>query len=146
MTGRMLEESFLMPIEVTWNGYMKYRESFQWCLKHQPTGWDPTDPPTRASSDLYSEVALAMEEVIGDFNWEELRFYTALRSPLDEKHGVDGWFEFRGRVVTVDITENRAKEFGYKADVILFYEDNDYDTNLHLRGSDQVANHLIGAA
>jgi hypothetical protein len=53
-----------------------------------------------------------------------VRFYTAVGSTLDIKHGIDGFFEFAGIVVAIDVTLNREKDVG-KADIVVRGEDLD---------------------
>ena len=149
MTGRLLESAVFGKATVAWEGemrYLPYRESFNFCRTHQPYGWNPTDPPTRTGSDLYASIALKLEKSVGLFDWEkELRFFSAIGSPLDVYHGIDGWFEFRGRVVTFDLTANTAKADGYKAGVILLYEEDD-SSEITLKGIERIPDLLLGAA
>jgi hypothetical protein len=149
MTGRLLESIVFGKTTVAWEGemrYLPYKEAFTFCKEHQPCGWNPTDPPTRAGSNLYASIALKLEETIGEFDWEkELRFFSAIGSPLDVFHGIDGWFEFQGRVVTFDLTANTAKADGYKAKVILLYEDDD-NSEITLHGIERIPDLLLGAA
>ncbi len=49
-------------------------------------------------------------------------FYPATGSALDFHHGVDGFFEYRGEVVTIDVTMNPEKSVG-KADVVIYPDD-----------------------
>lgn len=67
-----------------------------------------------------------MQLGLGD-EWSQLRFYTAIGSALDHYHGVDAFFEFGGARVTMDITQNPAKESGYKADFIIGPEEVEYE-------------------
>jgi hypothetical protein len=148
MTGRLLEAEVFGTITVAWKGEMKYvpyKEALNFCRSHQPKGWDPIDPSTRTGSNLYASVAMGMERFIGDFDWEELKFFSAIGSPLDVFHGVDGWFEFRGIVVTVDLTANVHKANGYKANVILLYEEDD-GREITLHGIERIPELLLGAA
>ena len=148
MTGRLLESVVFGTTAVAWKGEMKYlpyRESFNFCRTHQPYGWDPTDPPTRTGSNLYASIALKLEETVGEFDWRDLKFFSAIGSPLDVFHGIDGWFEFRGRVVTFDLTANTAKADGYKARVILLYEEDD-SSEITLKGIERIPDLLLGAA
>lgn len=132
LTGKLLEEEIFCEIHAEWHGYMNYRKAMSFVIDHQEQEhWDPTDPTTFAGRDLHASVALAIEEEIGrDFDWSELELYSALRTPLDYFHGVDGFFSFKGVVVTLDVTKNPDKE-EYKADLIMQYENflkgNKYD-------------------
>jgi hypothetical protein len=147
ITGHLLEAEVFGDVIVAWSGtmeYVPYRQAMRRCREHQPKSWDPTDPSTRAGSDLYASVALMLEAFVGQFDWGELKLFSSIGSPLDFFHGVDGWFEFRGRIVTVDITANRYKEGGYKADAILLLEDG--DDKIVFRGIERIPQLLLGAA
>lgn len=121
VTGRILEEEIFCELDVSWNGYMTYNKAMSFVRDHQ--NWNPTDPTTSAGGDLHAEVALAIENRIGrEIDWTELGMYSALHTPLDFFHGVDGFFVFRGSIVTVDVTKNPNKDH-YKADLILQYSD-----------------------
>jgi len=86
---------------------------------------DPEDPPTQIGKDI----RIAVSEALG-LNPEEekkLKFYTAVKTPVDYKMGVDAFVEFEdpksGRItrVTIDVTLNKRKveEQGAKADVVI---------------------------
>ena len=80
---------------------------------------DPTNPhekpfPHDVHATLIQELALD--------SYAQLRFYTAVGSELDKKHGVDAFFELdlgNGKSVraTLDMTQNPNKR-DYKADVV----------------------------
>lgn len=53
-----------------------------------------------------------------------VRFYTAVGSALDIHEGTDGFFEFAGAVVTIDVTLNPKKEIA-KADLVVQKSDLD---------------------
>ncbi len=125
-TGKLLEHELLgRPCQGKEKKYMPYKEAVKWACSHQPEGWDPTDPPTRWANDLHAYVA----EALGLEDWSELEFYTSLDSPFDTYHGVDAFFLFRGRLVTLDITANLHKE-EHKADVVV-----PFDTKGNFRGN-----------
>ncbi len=118
-TGRLFEQEVLAICQVNWDGsYVPFQNALMLVRENQP--WDPRDPSTRAGEDLHCQVALAL----GLEDFSELSFLSALGSPLDFFHGVDGLFEWQGRVVTVDLTTNPHKD-SYKADFILRPEDED---------------------
>lgn len=145
LTGTLLEEEVFTKIEIKWEGYMKYQDSLSQVINNQPHDWNPSDPPTRAGSDLYTRVAMSLEEIIGDFNWsDELKLYTALKSPLDFYHGIDGMFSFRGKIVTIDVTMNPHKD-RYKADVIVFCPETNSD-NIDFYGIPEIAQKLLSVA
>lgn len=119
-TGTEIEEESLGHVQVSgYNGeHMAYRESMRWVKAHQPKGWDPTDPSPRFANDLHASVA----EALGLDDYSELRFYTAVGSPLDYFHGVDGFFEYRGKIVTIDVTVDPGK-LTAKADLVVNVSD-----------------------
>lgn len=119
-TGILLEEEVLL--ECLWSGngeYVPYCRSMNMVKKYQP--WDPTDPSSRAANNLQVLIAEALS--IEDYS--EVKLYTAVGSPLDIWHGIDGFVEWMGFTVTIDLTANPLKE-SYKADIII-HEDEIYD-------------------
>lgn len=82
---------------------------------------DPTDPAPPFANDLHAAVA----EVLTPKDYSRLRFYTAVDSDLDQRHGVDGFFDYQGEddsriTVTVDVTTDPEKaHFRCRADVVL---------------------------
>lgn len=117
-TGHMLEWDCFGSCLWKWEAepeYVPFRQAMARVRKSQP--WDPTDPEPLVSSNLHAYVCLAL----GVEDWSEVALYTSIGSPLDRFHGVDAFFHFRGRVVTIDVTANPHKN-SYKADVILSAE------------------------
>lgn len=94
--------------------YITRGTSFNVLKGMQP--FEPTDP----EPDFANTVHYYVYEGLG-LDAENVKFYTAVKSPLDKFHGIDGWFEIdkdgRLRRVTVDITMNDHKD-EYKADVV----------------------------
>ena len=119
-TGKLFEQEVLATCQVSWDGhsYVPFQKALRLVRENQP--WDPTDPSKRAGEDLHAQVAIALE--LDDFS--ELSFLSALGTPLDFFHGIDALFEWRGRVVTIDLTTNPHKD-SYKADLIIRPEDGD---------------------
>lgn len=93
--------------------YVPWKAAHELVKSHQP--WDPANPGNGFAGDLHSEVCLAL----GLKDWSELKLFAAGGSAADKFHGTDAFFEFRGSVVTLDVTQNTAKFNGYKADVII---------------------------
>lgn len=110
--GRLFEREMLAVCQTGWNGhsYVSFQQALWLVENNQP--WDPTDPSTRAAEDLHCQVALAL----GLEDFTELSFLSALGSPLDLFHGVDGLFEWKGGIVTIDLTVDPNK-VNYKADL-----------------------------
>ena len=90
--------------------YIPFRQAMVVLKSMQP--FDPTDP----TPDFANTVHYYIYEGLG-VDAEGVKFYTAVRSPLDRFHGVDAWFEVGDKVVTLDVTMNQNKDDGYKADV-----------------------------
>jgi len=79
-------------------------------------GWDPGNPQSETDSTVNDLHAFIADQLTEDFN--ELKFYRTNDSPLDTLFGIDAFFEFRGRVLTVDVTANPHK-ISHKADIII---------------------------
>lgn len=72
--------------------------------------FDPFEPTPDFASELQATVYNALQV---DAN--QVGFYTAVKSPLDRFHGVDGWLEINqppGKLtrITIDLTTNPEKE------------------------------------
>lgn len=120
-TGHLFEEEVLSvcPISRTdWDGtgYVSFRKSCVMVREHQPAALPIT------ARRLRNRVA----EQVGN-GGEHVRLFTAVGTPLDLFHGVDAFFEFKGIVVTIDLTINPHKDSG-KAYFIL--NEDDITTNL----------------
>lgn len=116
-TGRLFEEEFLGTWRGQWDGgYITYSRAMNLVKSSQP--WDPTDPDPRHANNLHALVA----DRLGIEDYAMLKLYTAIGSPMDRFHGVDGFFEFMGQIVTIDLTINSRKDY-YKADVIITESD-----------------------
>ena len=125
--GRDLEESVLykVPWQVEYHriGDLPRDRAISKVRANQPDGWDVTDPPTVAASNIQ---ALACE-AIGIEDFKDMRMYTALGSTLDKRHGSDAFLEFTDpetgdrQIVTLDVTRDPIKYIrGHKADIIVF--------------------------
>lgn len=125
--------------------YLAFNEAVELVERSQPEGWKPEDPPAGFVGDLHytarellPECAAragerhrrlsppARERIRTLITEGTLRAFTALKSTLDVKHGVDIFFSFKVSnepevLATVDVTENPAKEGGYKADVVVSF-------------------------
>lgn len=120
--GRFFEEDNFGKSEAKDAGYLKFEEAVEDVKKNQP--WDdPSDPHPRFANDLHAEVAI---ELGLEDDYAPLEFYTAIGSSLDHYHGVDAFFEYEGARATLDITQNPAKQDGYKADLIVGPEEVEY--------------------
>ena len=87
--------------------FYRYNSCLDLLKKMQP--FSPIDP----KPDFAKTVHQLIYGRLG-LDARQLRFYTAIESPFDIKHGVDGWFEVSLRPntylrVTVDLTTNPDK-------------------------------------
>ncbi len=117
-TGRLFESEVLGCCLWSWRGagYLSYDRCVREVMCHQPA--DPTDPENRAANDLHFFVA----DALGEEDLSQLQLHTAVGSPLDRYHSVDGFFFWNGAVVTIDLTCNGKKEV-YRADFVLHEEE-----------------------
>ena len=117
LSGHLFEEATLGLCPAESHGYMPWQEAAEQVRKHQPREKRP------AAARLEQEVARRL----GKFG-TAVRFYTAVRSTLDQYHGVDGFFQLGRFVVTIDVTINPEKSAG-RADLIIQADDFE---NLHV--------------
>ena len=109
MQSRLFQDGADFEVEVLgrstirFHGYMCFEAAMQEVRKHQP-----------------ARKASAISAIEREFEkrGEKISFYTAVGSALDYYHGIDGFFVFRGMVLTVDVTLNPEKTVA-KADIIL---------------------------
>ena len=119
-TGGLFEREVVGKCQ--WNGIMEYfprKQTMDMVRELQP--WDPSDPGPSANS-LPNNFHASIAEALGVEDWSEVRLYTAVGSPLDKFHSMDAFVEFRGQVVTIDLTLNRLKG-EYRADITVDFED-----------------------
>ena len=115
-TGHLLEDDVLGKCPITVVQYKRFREAVEEARANQPAGWDPTDPHKMPANNLHAEVCKAL----GLEDWSELSLFCSVGTPLDCFHGVDAFFQFGGRIATLDLTTNHreAKE-GHKAHFVI---------------------------
>jgi|GEM_PF-1304401 len=122
-TKKYLEQKRNVATE---NGYVKFKDSLN--LVRDNYDGDPTNPEKRLPHDLLVEIRCRIfGDEFSDEEGDRLKFYSAIGTPLDLYHGIDGWFEFidlanRQVIVTVDVTENLEKASAgdkNKADLII---------------------------
>lgn len=132
LTGGMAEDSIL-GLVVNAMGfqdfkakgvYMKFREALNFVKSHQPAA--PTNPEKRFARDLRSAVA----QILNAKN-EALKFFTAVGSPLDFYHGVDGFITYQhptcGEIFATMDVKTYQPEQGCKANVLIVYPSDDLD-------------------
>lgn len=138
--GQEIEESLLGKVTAPENiekmksiDYITY-ESAKNLVKRMQRWSDPSDPEPGFANDLHA--SLAEELNLDDFS--ELKYYTAVGSKLDYFHKVDAFFEWEVpnfdqkkciALVTVDLTinPNKLKSGMYKADILVFIDDDVLD-------------------
>lgn len=90
----------------------------EWVKKNQPENWDPSNPVffkksntehRETSNTIASNLHTGVAEALGLENYDELKFYSSLHTPVDTLYGVDCFFEFEGVTLTVDVTVNESK-------------------------------------
>jgi len=124
ITGHIFEEELFGTVgPIEWDGrYIPYDKSLHMVIDNQPEGTDPTEPDKEPARDLHAQIAIAL----GLEDFSELKFFTAVGSPLDRYHGVDAFIKFKGVVVTFDATLDKRKKEGTdgaKADFALTEDD-----------------------
>ena len=99
-------------------------------LARQFSPYDPTNPNKPFARDIriafqdLLENAKALREEDRDL----IRFFTAVGTPLDKFHGVDGWLEYldpkdrKRYFATFDFTKNPNKKV-YKSDIMVSEQD-----------------------
>jgi hypothetical protein len=123
-TGKLFEEEAFGRCGGSWDGktHLDFDDSIEYAKANQPPGWRTTDPAPRFSGDLFATVALKL----GLEDWSELKLYSAVGSPLDRFHSIDAFFEYKGEIVTVDVTLDDAKK-EYRADFIINPNTTDFE-------------------
>jgi len=119
-TGGLMESEVLGELPKFEKGdiYVPFKPMMEWVEKHQ--FGDPTDPEPRFANDLHATVA----EKLGIEDLRNIKFFTAIGSPLDHFHGIDAFFKIQLNekqiIVTLDVTMNPNKGENYKADVVFY--------------------------
>lgn len=127
--------------------YVPYREALELAKKFQPG--DPKNP----KKDFLRELRLAVAEKLGLETTEELErvgAYTAVKSPLDVFHGVDGFIEVKepnrsAEIITLDLSLNSEKVAqGAKADIVVGdLPDSDDNENAYLQALEDLAEVIV---
>lgn len=121
-TGSMFETEVLAECIFSWDNYVPFMKCVELVKANQPRRWNPSRPPTISANVLQYLVA----EALGlSEDRDQVKLYTALRSPLDRFHGVDCFVEYNNKIATIDLTVNPHKD-SYKADFVLS-ENDTYD-------------------
>ena len=107
------------------NRHIPYEKAIELAKKFQP--FDPTHPNKPFARDIrISLLDLMISKKLITENEEDqdrIKFYTAVKTPLDTFHSVDAFIEFKDSnekkyLITFDLTLNPKKESG-KSDVIV---------------------------
>ena len=119
--GHQFEKEILGTCRAVARGDMKFWRAVDVARYNQP--WDPRYPRGEAAR-LHSAVAKALNA-----EPTQVELYTAVGSSLDYYHGVDGFFVFKGFVVTLDVTLNPQGKSLEGADVLItdFDQDTDFE-------------------
>lgn len=92
-------------------------------------GWDPRRPKTELACSLFRRITSRLPN-----GKKELRLYIAVGTCLDLL-GIDCFFEYRGRIVTVDLTTSVFKK-DCRADILLtrwhFLKNEHYNIGSHI--------------
>ena len=117
-TGKIFESEVLPSLSDSWKdeGYFDEERSFECVRNHQE--WNPSDPNNKVANELHYKVA----EKLGLDDVNELKFYSALHSPLDKYFGIDAFFEINGALFTLDLSINPHKDVA-KADIVVTEKD-----------------------
>jgi len=145
-TGGLMEKEVLGGLKLEKEDvYVPFREAMKWVEQHQ--SGDPADPDPRFANDLHATVA----EMLGIEDLRNIKFFTAVGSPLDKFHGIDAFFKIKEGgeelTITLDVTINPAKGDRYKADVIISIPpdglDPREDRKLYLEKINEVAAEIV---
>ena len=108
------------------NGFVFYRDALKLAKNFQPG--DPRNPDRGFARDLRIEI-LDELGLTDEKDMDRLEFFTAVGSPLDKWHGVDGFFELKQKfgaslrvtidAATVDEHEKIARGQNLKADILI---------------------------
>ena len=107
------------------DGYIRFRKAME--LARQSQTYDPTNP----NKPFARDIRIAFQDLLKLETPEEMdlvRFFTAVGTPLDKLHGVDGFLEYldpkdrKRYFATFDLTANPQKRV-YKSDIIVVEKD-----------------------
>ncbi len=131
-SGRMFERDFIGVVDVERpeyqaayraavdeGGYASYEHALRLAKRFQP--YDPTNPTRPFAMDIRLELIDLLG--IPPDQYDRVKFFTAVHTPFDHKHGVDGFLEVEDpktrmvQRVTFDLSLNRRKE--RKADILV---------------------------
>lgn len=104
-TGHLFEEEVIGSCKVRWDRsrYYPYRLCIEATKRCQPKGTRPR--------------VVSLETAISSTIGQPVKFFTAVGTPMDVLHGVDGFFECGEVQVTLDLTLNPHKT-SHKADIV----------------------------
>jgi len=130
--------------------WMNYRDSLNLAKKFQPI--DKSEPgrkrvdPANPNAPLLRDIkeALIDQWNLSDEEADNLKLYTAVGSPLDFFHKVDAFVEYRGDIITLDLTLRSEDDAGGKrADVIISGElpssDDPATENAYIKRVDEIS-------
>ncbi len=115
-TGGLFEWELLGPCLEAVNFkkavYMPFKAAMCAVKSKQPV--DPTGRPQKPFAQALKRGIVKRLGVL----YHEVKFYSAVGSSLDVFHGIDAFVEYRGKIVTMDVTMNSQKD-AYKADFLI---------------------------
>ncbi|OGY43735.1 MAG: hypothetical protein A3B89_02710 [Candidatus Buchananbacteria bacterium RIFCSPHIGHO2_02_FULL_40_13] len=137
LTGSMAESEIfgevIRPVEFeNWregHNYMTRNEALRLVQESQPG--NPSDPEPRFANDLQATIV----ERVYPNDYNRVRFFTAVGSPLDYLHHIDAFFEIDDGdftyTITIDLkTHPVEKPATLKTDILLIYPTEGLDPNI----------------
>lgn len=83
--------------------YLQFKKSIEFIKKFYAQ--DPHNPAKPAANFLFQALAKKL-----NIDPVQLSFYSAIDTPLDKFHGIDGFFELENIRISLDVTANPKKE------------------------------------
>lgn len=131
-TGHLIEQELFGELKENpyKDEFLPFRQSIEYCRSHQP--YNPCDPAPQFANDLHATIV----EALRFKDYSRLKFYTAVHSPLDFKHGIDAFLEVEKEPgiilarVTLDVTSNPWKGATYRADIVFYVPGDGLDREL----------------
>ncbi len=106
--------------------YQPLRDAITYCLTQNPNRYrDENDETWEPHAPWIADVQYYLAEELELEDHRQLKVFPALRTSADQHHGIDFFFLYEdpsmGKrvIVTVDISLNRMKKNGFKADVLI---------------------------
>jgi hypothetical protein len=104
---RVSSKMFAKPVYLSWQDAVSDAIERQKDLR-----WNPTKPRTSVGKEMFECVQSYLPKYLAD----KLQFFCAIGTALDWYHGVDGFFEIDGFLVTIDLVYSEKQQA--KADIL----------------------------